>query len=55
MTRNFIIVEISDEDIDNTDCGLMNAFKYMVEDVDTGGRWFGSNDRVVCEDYINNM
>jgi hypothetical protein len=55
MTRSFIIVEIPDEEINNTECGLMTAFKYMVENTETGGRWFGSNDRAECQAYIDNM
>jgi len=55
MIRNFVIVELTDQDLSCTECGLMNAFKYMVEDTETGGRWFGSNDRTDCEDYINNF
>ena len=55
MRDNFIIVELSDQDIDDTECGLMNAFKYMVENVETGARWFGSNSRAECEAYLDNM
>lgn len=55
MTPNFIIVEVTDSEITNDPCGLMTAFKYMVEDSNTGARWFGSNSRTECEEYINNL
>lgn len=55
MIPNLVIVEVQDSEITNDPCGLMTAFKYMVEDSNTGARWFGSNDRVECENYINNL
>lgn len=55
MTSKFVIIEIPDEEIDNTECGLMTAFKYMVENTETGERWFGSNNRTKCQTYIDNM
>jgi hypothetical protein len=55
MISNFIIVEVIDSEITNDPCGLMTAFKYMVEDSSTGARWFGSNSRIECEEYISNL
>jgi len=52
----FRIVEITDSDIkpDDPNC-LMTAFKYMLEKVDDGSRWMGSNTRQDCIDYVNNL
>lgn len=50
MTR-FTIVEIDEPQIGS--CVIM-AFRYMVEDVETGARWFGSNSYQECLDYIQN-
>lgn len=51
---NFRIVELLDEEINTNDpmC-LMNAFKYMVEDIQTESRWFGSNIYSDCVEYID--
>jgi hypothetical protein len=53
---NFRIITITQEERDElgADC-LICAFDYMVEHIETGGRWFGSNDYNECQTYINNL
>ena len=54
MIPVFIIVEIPDSEIEKcTDC-LMHSFKYMVQDEENTSRWFGSNIKQECIDYIEN-
>jgi|TARA_B110000908_G_scaffold133917_1_gene158133 hypothetical protein len=54
MIPVFIIVEIPDSEIEKcTDC-LMHSFKYMVQDEENTNRWFGSNIKQECIDYIEN-
>jgi hypothetical protein len=51
---NFNIVTIPENEINNVDSDcILNAFPYMVEDVDTGCRWFGAQTIKECEEYIN--
>jgi hypothetical protein len=52
----FRIVEITESDINpnDPDC-LMAAFKYMLENIDDGSRWMGSNTRQDCIDYIETL
>lgn len=49
----FRIVTVTQEERDalGEDC-LICAFDYMVEHIETQGRWFGSNDYSECEEYI---
>ncbi len=51
----FRIVTLDDNDIDENDpdC-LMTAFKFMLENVDDGTRWMGSEDRLDCVEYVAN-
>lgn len=51
MTMTFIIIEIPEDKIGDN---ILDAYKYMVEDVDNQSRWFGSNDYQECVNYINN-
>ena len=52
---NFRIITISQQEREEAgdDC-LLCDFDYMVEHIETGGRWFGSNIYSECEDYIAN-
>lgn len=53
---SFRIITITQEERDElgADC-LICIFDYMVEHIETGGRWFGSNDYNECQTYINNL
>lgn len=48
MSR-FKIITIDDTEVGNC---IVTAFKYMVQDVDSGANWFGSNNYTDCEEYI---
>jgi hypothetical protein len=54
MIPTFIIVEIPEGEIDTCSDCLMHSFKYMVQDEENMSRWFGSNIRQDCVDYIAN-
>ena len=54
MIPIFIIVEIPDSEIEKCPNCLMHCFKYMVQDEENMSRWFGSNNRQGCVDYIEN-
>ena len=54
MPLTFIIVEIPDSEINTCPDCLMHSFKYMVQDQENGSRWFGSNVRQDCTNYIEN-
>ena len=54
MIPTFIIVEIPEGEIDTCPDCLMHSFKYMVQDEENMSRWFGSNIRQDCVDYIAN-
>jgi len=54
MIPIFIIVEIPESEIEECPNCLMNCFKYMVQDEENMSRWFGSNTRQDCVDYIEN-
>jgi hypothetical protein len=54
MIPIFIIVEIPESEIEECPNCLMNCFKYMVQDEENMSRWFGSNIRQDCVDYIEN-
>ena len=47
----FRIIEIEPDKIG--DC-ILNAFKYMVEEEQSGMCWFGSNIYEECENWIKN-
>jgi hypothetical protein len=47
----FRIIEIEPDKIG--DC-ILNAFKYMVEEVESETRWFGANTYEECENWIKN-
>lgn len=49
--NRFIIIEIDDAEIGSC---VLTAFKYMVEDTETGSKWYGSNSYQDCIDYIQN-
>jgi len=55
MIIDLKIVELSDEEVNTCNDCLQVAFKYMVEDNITNGRWFGSNLKSECELYITNL
>jgi hypothetical protein len=46
----FIVIEIPEDKIGDN---ILDAYRYMVEDVDNQSRWFGSNDYQECVNYIN--
>jgi|TARA_R110002096_G_C14543897_1_gene718676 hypothetical protein len=54
MTPVFIIVEIPDNEIEKCPDCLMNCFKYMVQDKENMGKWFGSDIKQECINYIKN-
>ena len=54
MIPIFIIVEIPDSEIEKCPDCLMHSFKYMVQDEENMSRWFGSNNRQECVNYIEN-
>ncbi|MDA9262853.1 hypothetical protein N9P49_00225 [bacterium] len=51
MIIKFRIIEIENPDENCMDC-LQTAHRFMVEEIETGARWFGSSSRSECEDYI---
>jgi hypothetical protein len=52
MNADLYIVELTENEIQTGGDCILVAFKYMVEDRNTGGRWFGSNNKEECEEYI---
>ena len=54
MIPTFTIIEIPDNEIENCPDCLMNGFKYMVQDRENNNRWFGSNTKQECIEYIAN-
>ena len=47
----FIVIEIPEDKIGDN---ILDAYRYMVEDVDNQSIWFGSNNYQECINYINN-
>jgi hypothetical protein len=48
---NFIIIEVPEDEI-GTD--ILHSNKYMVQDEENMSRWFGSNLKQDCVEYIEN-
>ena len=47
----FRIIEIQPDIIGDF---ILNEFKYMVEEEQSGARWFGANTYEECENWIKN-